>query len=184
MSFADRISLLRILLAPAIVACLVYYHPTRDSLRYLALGLFVLGMLSDAVDGFIARATKSQSHAGAVLDPIADKLLILSTLISLSAIRGLPEFLRIPAWFNLVVISRDAVLIAGTMVIFGLTGTLSVKPSRLGKWTSAAQMLVIPAILLGWPFKLEVLAAVAVLTILSGVGYVRMGIALLGEPSK
>ncbi len=180
MSLANKISLFRILLVPCIVASLVYYQPSRDGLRYLSLTLFVIGMLSDAVDGFIARSKQEQTQLGTWLDPIADKLLILSALISLSTIRGLPAWMRIPAWFNLIVISRDAVLIAGTLLILAFTGTLTVQPSRLGKWTIVAQMLVVPMVLLQFPFKLQWLVLTAGLTVLSGVGYLRMGTRLLG----
>jgi CDP-diacylglycerol--glycerol-3-phosphate 3-phosphatidyltransferase/cardiolipin synthase len=180
MSLANKISVMRILLAPCIVASLVYYTPARDGLRFLALGLFLLGVLSDALDGFIARSQRQQSQLGTVLDPIADKLLILSALISLSTIRALPEWMRIPAWFNLIVISRDVVLVVGTMLIFGFTGKLTIKPSRLGKWTIAAQMLVVTTVLVGLPMKTGLLVVVAALTIVSGISYLRMGTRLLG----
>jgi CDP-diacylglycerol--glycerol-3-phosphate 3-phosphatidyltransferase/cardiolipin synthase len=179
MSLANKISIFRILLVPCIVASLVYYQPSRDGLRYLSLGLFLIGIFSDAVDGFVARSKHQQSQLGIVLDPIADKLLILSVLISLSTIRALPEWMRIPAWFNLIVISRDVLLIVGTLLIFGLTGKIVVKPSWLGKWTIAAQMLVVPTVLLGLPIKMALLVLTAVLTIVSGIGYIRMGTQLL-----
>ena len=112
---------------------------------------------------------------GSILDPLADKLLILSALISLSAIRGLPTDMRIPAWFNLIVISRDAVVVLGTVLLMFFQGTFSVTPTWLGKCTSAAQMLVVPAALLGLPAKAPLLAVAALLTILSGISYVRLG---------
>ena len=180
MSLANKISILRILLVPGIVASLVYYHPDRDGLRLLALGLFVVGMVSDALDGFLARAHGQQSQLGTLLDPIADKLLILSTLISCSVIRGLPASMRIPAWFNLIVISRDALLVTGTVVIFFLQGRWNVRPSRLGKWATFGQMLVIPMVLLGLPAKTPVIIAAAALTVVSAIHYVRVGIRVLG----
>lgn len=179
MSLANKISLGRILLVPGIVASLVYYSPTRDGLRYLALALFVLGILSDAVDGFVARSKRQQSPLGTILDPIADKSLILGTLISLSTIRGLPSWMRIPAWFNLVVISRDALLVTGTMLLFAFTGKISVQPNRLGKWTVVAQMLVVPAVLLDLPWKLALLVVAAAMTVLSAMSYLRLGAKLL-----
>lgn len=180
MSLANKISLLRILLAPCIVASLVYYQPDREALRLVALGLFVVGMLSDALDGLIARSKHQQSQLGIILDPLADKCLILGTLISLSTIRALPDWMRIPAWFNLIVISRDVVLVAGTLLVVAFTNRWPVRPSRLGKWTVLVQMLVIPMALLGLPGKSEMLLVAAALTILSGIGYLRMGIRLLG----
>ncbi len=183
MSLANKISVARILLAPCLVASLLYYHPTRDWLRYLTLALFAIGILSDAVDGFIARSQNQQSQLGALLDPIADKLLILSTLISLSSIRGLPSWMRIPAWFNLIVISRDVLLIAGTALLFVLTGTFTVRPNRLGKVTVATQMLVVPAVLLRLPIAMPLLITAAMLSVVSALVYIRLGTALLAEGS-
>lgn len=179
MSLANKISIFRILLVPGVVACLVYYHPDRDWLRFLALAFFLMGIVSDALDGFLARRHHEETELGTLLDPIADKFLILSALISCSIIRGLPDWMRIPAWFNLIVISRDALLIAGTTVLFIIKGRWNVRPSRLGKWATFAQMLVIPTILLALPLKPPLLAVAALLTILSAVSYVRIGIRVL-----
>ena len=180
MSLANKISIFRILLVPAIVASLLYYDPGRDGLRFVALGLFLVGVLSDAVDGFLARRQHQETELGTLLDPIADKTLILSALISCSTIHGLPAWMRIPAWFNLVVISRDVLLVAGSLVLFVIKGRWNVQPSRLGKWTTCAQMLVVPVVLLGWPIKAPLLLAAAVITVLSAIGYIRTGIRVLG----
>jgi CDP-diacylglycerol--glycerol-3-phosphate 3-phosphatidyltransferase len=180
MSLANKISIFRILLVPGIVGSLLYYHPSRDALRFVALGLFLVGMASDAVDGLIARLGKQQTELGALLDPIADKSLILGTLIGCSAIQGLPEWMRVPAWFNLLVISRDVLLIVGTAVLVVVRGRWQIRPSFLGKCTTLAQMLVIPTVLLGWPVKAPLLAVAAALTILSALTYIRLGIRALG----
>ena len=180
LSLPNTISVFRLLLAPAIVASLVYYHPERDWLRFLTLGLFVIGVLSDAVDGFLARWQHQQTELGTLLDPIADKFLILSTLISCSVIHGLPSWMRVPAWFNLIVISRDVLLVAGTIVLFILQGRWQVRPSRLGKWTTFTQMLVVPSVLLGLPAASALIGLAAVLTVLSAASYIRMGLRVLG----
>ena len=180
MGIVNKISIFRILLVPAIVAALLYYHPERDVLRFVAFGLFLLGILSDALDGFLARHWHQETELGTLLDPIADKTLILSTLISCSAIRGLPAWMRVPAWFNLIVISRDALLIAGSIVLFAIKGRWSVQPSRLGKWTTFTQMLVVPAVLLRWPISPMLLGVAATVTVLSAIGYIRTGIRVLG----
>lgn len=183
MNLANRISVFRILLAPAIVASLVYYHPERDALRFVALGLFLVGIASDAVDGYLARRHHQQTQLGTLLDPIADKFLILSALISCATIHGLPVWMRVPAWFNLIVISRDVLLVAGTIVLFAIRGRWNVQPSRLGKWTTFTQMLVIPSVLLGLPVAAvttPLVLVAAALTVLSGIHYVRVGVRLLG----
>jgi CDP-diacylglycerol--glycerol-3-phosphate 3-phosphatidyltransferase len=179
MGLANKISVGRILLVPVIVAALLYYHPDRDWLRLVAFGVFLIGMASDAVDGLIARLQRQQTELGTLLDPIADKALILGTLISCSVIKGLPEFVRIPAWFNLLVISRDVLLIAGSVVLFVVKGRWNVQPSRLGKWTTFAQMLVIPTVLLALPGKVLLLKVAAALTIGSALTYVHRGIRAL-----
>ena len=180
MNLANRISVFRILLVPAIVASLVYYHPSRDWLRFLALALFAVGMISDALDGYVARRQKQQTQLGTLLDPIADKSLILAALITCSVVHGLPAWMRVPAWFNLVVISRDVLLITGAVVLFAIQGRWTVQPSRTGKWTTAVQMAVIPTVLLGLPFKIPLLIVAALLTVCSAIGYVRTGARVLG----
>ena len=180
MSLANKVSIFRLLLVPGIVACLLYYHPDRDWLRFLALGLFVVGMASDAIDGFLARLQHQETELGTLLDPIADKFLVLSALISCSVIHGLPQWMRIPAWFNLVVISRDVLLVSGSIVLFVMRGRWDVQPSRLGKWTTFVQMLVIPSVLLGLPVRVPLVAIATALSVLSGINYVRMGIRILG----
>ena len=179
MTLANKISVMRILLVPVFAASLVYYNPVHDQLRYVSVGLFLLGVASDAIDGFIARAQNQHTELGRVLDPIADKLLILTGLIGLSTIRAIPPEMRIPAWLNLVVISRDVVVVTGTMLLFGFTGKWLVRPSWVGKTAVGAQMLVVLVVLLRWPMKLEVMMVAAVLTVLSGIGYVRDGMRAL-----
>ena len=181
MSLANKISLFRILLVPLFVASLLYYHPDRDGLRYVTLALFLIGVISDALDGFVARSQGQQSKLGAILDPVADKFLILSALISLSTIHGLPLWMHVPAWFNLIVISRDAFLIVGTLMLFLFTGKVQVQPSPLGKTAVALQMCVVPAVLLGWAIKDPLLIIAAVCTVCSGIAYVRYGVRLISD---
>ncbi len=179
MNLANKLSIFRLLLVPFIVGCLLYYAPDREALRWVAVGLFVLGMLTDALDGYIARRQHQETPLGALLDPIADKCLILGTLISCSVIRGLPPSMRIPAWFNLTVISRDALVVAGSLIVFLTQGTWHVRTSRLGKWATFGQMLVVPTVLLGLPGRDPLLLAVAAVTVISAVAYVRMGAKVL-----
>jgi CDP-diacylglycerol--glycerol-3-phosphate 3-phosphatidyltransferase len=180
-SAANQISVCRLLLAPGVVASLLYYHPEREWLRFVALGLFVLGIASDALDGLLARSQHQETELGTLLDPIADKALILSAMISCSVITGLPAWMRIPAWFNLLVISRDVLLITGAVILFAIQGRWNVRPSWLGKWATFTQMLVVPCALLPLPLLKEPLVVIAaILTVLSAVSYIRMGIRVLG----
>ena len=81
MNIANKISTFRILSVPFFIACLVYYTPGKEYLKNLALIIFVLGVISDGLDGYIARKGKMQSKAGLILDPLGDKLLLMSAFI-------------------------------------------------------------------------------------------------------
>ncbi len=179
MNIPNQLSLLRILLVPGVLVCLVYYEPQREWLRLLAFGLFLLGIVTDALDGFIARKYSLQTKLGSILDPIADKTLILSILIGCSSIKGLPDHMHIPAWFNITVISRDVFLILGTSVLFVIRGDWNVHPNLLGKCTTGAQMALIVVVFLNLPYKGFLLIVATVLTILSGINYVWKALRVL-----
>ena len=169
MSLANKLSLFRILLVPAFVLCLLYYRAGESEwLRYLAAGFFVVGVLTDAVDGYVARAEGQATRLGAILDPAADKLFLVTGFLSLSLISTLPPSLRLPPWVPILVISRDLLIVL-------VTGDLQAVPSRLGKATTFFQMLAILSVLLGWVVARPVLWIAMVFTVLSGIGYIRYG---------
>ena len=175
MSLANKLSLFRILLVPGFVLCLLYYEPGKlELLRYLAVALFTLGVVTDAVDGYIARAERQATRLGAILDPAADKLLLVTAFLCLSLIATLHTEYRLPAWVPILVLSRDLIIVFGWLLIVLVTGELQVMPSRLGKATTFFQMLTIVAVLLGGlVFARFILGTAMVLTVLSGIGYVR-----------
>lgn len=186
MSLANKLSLFRILLVPAFVGCLLYYRPGESqSLRYLAVALFTLGVVTDAVDGYVARVEHQASRLGAILDPAADKLLLVTAFLSLSLIKTLPPEIRLPAWVPILVLSRDLIIVLGWFLVILVTGDfkLQPQPSRLGKATTFFQMLSILCVLLAVPFARSVLWAAMALTVLSGIGYVRLGNRMLNFPA-
>lgn len=178
---ATRITLVRIFLVPLFVGCLIYYEPDRDYLRWTALSLFTLGIVTDGLDGFMARTFSQHSPLGQLLDPLADKILLLAAFVSCSVLETLPESLRIPPWVTILVISRDAMIIVGTCLIFLLTQRLEIKPSRLGKATTFFQMATILAVLLQLSFRTVLWNVAMGLTIASGLGYLRYGSRLLNH---
>ena len=183
MSLANKLSLFRILLVPAFVACLIYYRPGESEfLRYLAVGLFVVGVVTDAVDGYVARAEKQATRLGAILDPAADKLFLVTAFLSLSLISSLPQEYRLPPWVSILVISRDLLIVCGWLLIVLIKGEPQALPSRLGKATTFFQMMTILCVLLGWRWAKFVLWVAMALTILSGIGYLRRGNRLLNFP--
>ena len=180
MSLANKLSLFRILLVPAFVLCLLYYRPGElERLRYLAVALFLIGVVTDAVDGYVARAERQATRLGAILDPAADKLFLVAAFLSLSLISTLPQQYRLPAWVPIVVISRDMLIVSGWLLIVLITGDLQAQPSRLGKATTFMQMITIVSVLMGFSFSQFILRTAMVLTVLSGIGYLRRGNRLL-----
>ena len=176
MSLANKLSLFRILLVPAFVLCLLYYRPGElERLRYLAVALFLIGVVTDAVDGYVARAERQATRLGSILDPAADKLFLVAAFLSLSLISTLPQEYRLPAWVPIVVISRDLLIVFGWLLIVLITGDLQAQPSRLGKATTFLQMITIVSVLLGFSFSRFILGTAMVLTVLSGIGYLRYG---------
>ena len=183
MSLANKLSLFRILLVPAFVVCLLYYRPgEKEFLRYLAVAIFSLGVVTDAVDGYVARVEHQATRLGAILDPAADKLLLVTAFLSLSLINTLPPVYRLPAWVPILVFSRDLIIVLGWLLIVLITGDLQAMPSRLGKATTFFQMLsIISVLVIGLPTTQPVLWIAMGLTVLSGIGYLRRGNRLLNS---
>ena len=175
MNFANKISTFRILSVPFFIACLVYYSPERDHLRFIALGIFVLGVISDAVDGYIARKSQLKSKAGLVLDPLGDKLLLISAFICLYLINEFPAGIRFPLWVVLIVISRDVIIILGAAVTFMIKQDINVSPTRWGKLTTSFQMLAVVAVLTQLKFSFIFWNLAVLFTVISGMDYIRRG---------
>jgi cardiolipin synthase (CMP-forming) len=131
LNLSNRITILRILMVPLIVIFLSY------DFKRSALGLFFLAGVTDALDGFFARIRREKTQLGTILDPIADKALLVSTFVALS-VRGL-----LPFWLVILVISRDLILVLGSVVIYMMTGHLKIAPTILGKLTTASQLIIV-----------------------------------------
>lgn len=152
MTLANYITIFRILLVPVFVGELLYYHKSgqegapNEEYRWIAAGIFLIAAISDAVDGYIARVFKQKSALGAVLDPLADKLLILSAIVVLSYIE-VPDLLRLPLWFTVLVLSREVVLAIGIGLIYGMMRSVKIRPHWTGK-ISTFLLMVIPVVIL------------------------------------
>jgi CDP-diacylglycerol--glycerol-3-phosphate 3-phosphatidyltransferase len=177
MNVANKISTFRILTVPFFIACLIYYTPERTFLRFSALGIFILAVISDAADGYFARKAKLQSKAGLILDPLGDKLLLMSAFICLYIIDKLP--LRFPLWVILIVISRDVIILLGAAVIYMVKQDIDMSPTRWGKLTTTFQMLAVISVLIALPFSFIFWWLAVALTILSGADYLRRGFSIL-----
>lgn len=195
MTTANKITITRIFMIPVFVMMAIYYGRSVQAgeplewQRWTAIAVFVLAAASDGVDGYIARRYNQKSRLGVILDPIADKGLLLAGIITLSVSNWSYEF---PVWFPVLVIARDIVIVAGTMTLHFLNGTVRVKPSWMGKVATFLQMVAISLCMLqvnlfertvalgAWTLDLAFLDIPVYLagfaTLVSGIGYVIEGI--------
>src|SRR5215472_14664566 len=133
MTTANKVTIGRILLIPFFVVEVLYYMKTgNDVHRLLAILAFGLASIFDGVDGYIARRYNQRSELGAVLDPLADKLLLISGIVLLSFDQR-PYLQSVPLWLTGTIIGRDILLLIGLIVIQMMVGKVGVKPRFLGK---------------------------------------------------
>jgi CDP-diacylglycerol--glycerol-3-phosphate 3-phosphatidyltransferase len=150
MTTANKITILRILLIPFFVVEVLYYVKTGNEIhRAAALLTFAVASICDGVDGYIARHYNQMSELGTILDPLADKLLLVSGVVLLSFDHG--EALgQIPLWLTVTIIGRDLLLLIGLGVIYITVGKVKVRPRMLGKVATVLQMISVLWILLKW----------------------------------
>ena len=192
MTTANKITVIRILMIPAFVTMAIYYGQSIERgeplewQRFTAIIIFLVAAVSDGLDGYVARRYNQRSALGVILDPIADKGLLLSGIITLSISnwsRVDPEYGRFPTWFPVLVITRDAVILVGSAVLHLLNGKVQVKPTWTGKVATFFQMAAIAWVMLQLRFfpLIYVVAAAGFFTLVSGVIYVTDGFRQLGE---
>lgn len=183
LTLATKVTIIRIMGVPVFIALLVYYLiGLRDGEdialeRTLALVVFVAVAVTDALDGYLARARNEVTDLGRMLDPIADKALLLSGLVLLTR-PSLPALApHIPVWFTTLVISRDVVLILGSFLVHELAGNVMVQPRISGKLATFFQMATIIWVLIGGAERQFnwFVGIAAVLTAISWVQYVVDG---------
>lgn len=169
MNWANRVTIFRILLVPVFVTSILYYN------LGLAIAVFMTAAATDALDGYLARSRGEKTRLGAILDPIADKMLLVSAFISLSMVSGLPDHLRMPVYVPMVVISRDVIILLGAVVIYMNNGSIEVRPTGISKVTTFFQMLTIVSVLFGFVHSAWIWNTAVLLTVISGIGYIKIG---------
>ena len=183
MTLANKITIGRILLIPLFVLVMLDYirghrlGEQQEWQRFAAFGIFAFAAASDAVDGFIARRFNQRSELGTYLDPLADKVLLITTLVLLSRDTG-SAFQKLPLWFPVLVISRDAILLGGFALIHLLIGKTLPRPRIVGKLATFFQMLTLGWIMLkiGRPTHEWPMVAAGFFTFCSGIWYIFDGI--------
>ena len=195
MTTANKITIARILMIPLFVMMAIYYGrgvqegAPLEWQRWCAIAIFVLAAASDGVDGYIARRYNQKSHLGEILDPIADKGLLLAGVITLSFSNWAYEF---PIWFPVLVIARDVIVVSGALALHNLHGSVRIRPSWIGKTATVFQMIAIACVMLQMNFfatTFQIGAAAVqlafldlpvylagIFTAISGAGYVMDGI--------
>jgi cardiolipin synthase len=174
------ITFVRIGLIPFIIGALVHQQ------WYTACGLFIIAALTDVLDGSLARLLGKQSWFGAALDPIADKLLILSVFFTFAFVKS-PRFIM-PHWFFWIMFFKEVLIISGAALLFSVKGTFTIKPTWLGKLTTMVQAFFITWIFacyfFHWlPLKTYTvfLVVVVCLVLVTLLHYVRYGLRIFYE---
>ncbi len=178
MTLANKVTIARVLLVPLFVILVLYHRTTGDEWqRWGALSVFAAAALSDALDGWLARRFHQFSRLGSILDPVADKILLVTALLLLSR-GGVSRLEPLPLWLVAIILSRDAVLALGLGVLYFTFGTVSIRPHWTGKVSTALQMVIILLTLLEilsplrWGLALLAVAA----ALFSALAYIRLGI--------
>ena len=175
MTSANQLTLLRILSVPVFLALVV------SGAVGTALLVFLLAGTTDLLDGLIARKFGQRTSLGRLLDPLADKLLMVGALVVLALENPALE-VQIPQWLTLSVVTRDLLLGIGALSTYVFTGTKSFPPSILGKLSTLAQFTTILAVLVDnlvpWrmPFHSSLFGLTALLTVGSGFQYLVRGV--------
>jgi cardiolipin synthase len=178
MNLPNLLTIIRILLIPALVNCLVYGYYVYGLL------IFLLAGLTDSLDGIIARTSNQRTILGAYLDPMADKLLLNACFVTLAVLH------LIPSWIAIIVVSRDFILIVGTLILHLTQTRFNIDPTWLGKSTTVVQLLYIILVLAWITFERDMavltpfLFLTAVITVLSGLHYIMRGIRLVNTYSE
>ncbi len=191
MTTANQITIFRMLLVPFFVVEVLYYVKTGyEAHRVAALLTFAVAAICDGVDGYIARRYNQWSELGTILDPLADKLLLVSGVVLLSFDHG-TMLSQIPYWLTGTIIGRDLIVLIGLVVIRLTVGKVKIRPHFIGKIATVLQMVTVLWLLLKWDtgvgeywaFGLSLGAAVC--TGISSLLYVRDGMRQLSaSPSS
>ncbi len=185
----NLLTVFRMVLIPVFVSLLFYQR------FVLALGVFVLAGITDGLDGLLARRFNQKSQLGTILDPIADKLMLVTAFVVLSMRsvfpQPLPSHLPVPFWVTVAVISRDVFILVGAAAINIVTGFRGFRPSLLGKINTTVQIVAIAAIIFAAsvPYATgyylpTIYTTVFALAVLSGAHYVFFVSKLVNEDRR
>jgi len=177
---ANQLTLVRMMLIPALVLFVVYGYAGW------ALVTFVVAGITDGLDGLIARWRGQKTSLGAFLDPMADKLLLVSSFVVLT-VPGLDLANRLPLWLTVLVISRDVVIVLTVAAVSLVVGARTFYPSAFGKAATLVFILTVAVTLFcnyldrpSWVVDVAVWASL-VATLVSGIHYIVHAARIVNE---
>lgn len=169
MNIPNSLTILRILLIPVFIGFMTYRQ------YGYALAALLCAGVTDALDGLVARMTNQQTRLGEILDPLADKLLLTSAFLTLAALH------LVPSWVVILVVSRDVILMLGTVVAHVTNVSIDIRPTVLGKGTTLCQLTyVLMVVAMIWRgvkigALLPLLVVMVSFTLASGFHYLYRG---------
>ena len=187
LSWASRITILRILLIIPFVSCMLKINDAAlgEAMRYVAIVIFLVMAVSDGLDGYLARRKKQTTKLGAFLDPTADKLLMTCACLLLASQRAGVEGFLLPPTVVVLIIGKDLFLLIGFVIVYFITSQVRIATAMVGKVATTLQLSMVGAILLapeisafvpGWIWFLRVLWwSAAGTAILATLIYIRNG---------
>ena len=200
LNWPNRISIIRLLLVPPFVVLMLNHHQWGDWARLAAMAIFMAMGLSDFVDGQLARRLNERTRLGAILDPLADKILIITSVVLLAHPDTAVRDARLSNWIVVAVIGKDLWVTLGFLVVYLVTDRFVVRPSIAGKASTFAQLLMVVLVLLSPEFNrlgsrvgagalgtgLAVAASylVVAVCVLAVISYSRMGLAFVIEKGR
>jgi CDP-diacylglycerol--glycerol-3-phosphate 3-phosphatidyltransferase len=196
LNWANRITIVRILLIVPFVSCMLKINDpalnlhAQNVMRYIAFAIFLIMAASDVLDGFLARKNKQVTRLGSFLDPLADKLLMTCACLLLASKRAHVGNFLLPPTVVVMIVGKDMFLLMGFIVVYFITQQIRIIPAFIGKIATILQLSMVAGILLapeisavipGWIWALRALwwsaAATAIIATLiyikSGSGYLE-----------
>lgn len=202
LTWPNRITMLRLVLVAPFVMALLVSRQYEPAARYTALGLFVVMAASDFVDGILARRLDQRTRLGAILDPLADKAMLICATVLLALPSSSVDGARLPEWLVVAVVAKDLWVIIGFIVVFLVTDRFRTKPTWTGKASTASQLVMITMTLLspeisrlipsfslmdhslGWWAMMGTSVAAAALCVLAVMSYTRLGLRFISVEAK
>lgn len=195
LTWPNRITIGRLALVAPFVWLLINQQKIERA-RYIALAIFVVMAVSDMLDGMLARRLNAKTRLGAILDPLADKALVICAvvLLSLENIAAADAFV-LPNWVVVFVVGKDLWVIVGFLVLYMVTDSFRVEPTRFGKLCTFAQLCMVGFVLiapdldkLGWEIGSHIALTfgfvVAGLSVASVISYTRLGLRIIATEQK